>query len=114
MKTVIIAVAPITKEKFHPVYAEFPVSDRVLLDCMGSQTVTNDILGAACSMLGYDFKTCVAGMYYRLPERANRPFEMFMIDLKRQYVQAREDVRRQQEAVLRKKRQDLFHAVLML
>lgn len=114
MKTVIIAVAPITKEKFHPVYAEFPISDRTLLECIGSQMATNDVLSAACTLLGHDFKTCVAGMYYRLPERVNRPFEMFMLDLKHQYQQARNNIKMQQEAALRQRRQNLFHAVLTL
>ena len=110
MKNVIIAVAPITKEEFHPVYAEFPISDKTLLSCMGSPAATDNVLRAACMFFGYDFK----GMYYRLPERQNRPFELFLIDLKRRHKSARNNIQMQQEAVLRKRRQDLFHAVLTL
>lgn len=114
MQTVIIAAAPITKEKFHPVYAEFPISDRTLLACMGSYTATNEVLSAACTLMGLDAESCVTGMYYRLPDRKNRPFEMFLMDLRKRYNNAREDIRRQQEAILRQHRQDLFHAVLTL
>lgn len=114
MKTVIIVAAPITKEKFDPVIAEFPISDNTLLNCIGSYAATNDVLSAACTMLGLDYKTCVSGMYYRLPERANRPFECFVMDLRRRYNSAREDVRRQQEAMLRERRQNLFQAVMAL
>lgn len=114
MKNVIIAVAPITKEKFDPVYAEFPVSDSTLLRCIGSYKATNEVLEAACVMLGFDYATSVSGLYYRFPERENRPFECFIMDLRRRYLNAREDIRRQQENVLKQRRQNLFQAVLSL
>lgn len=114
MKTVIIAAAPITKEEFHPVYAEFPISDKTLFACIGSHTVTDEVLIAACTLMGMNFKTCVAGMYYRFPDRENRPFEVFLMNLRRRHKDVRNDIRRQQEAVLRQRRQDLFHAVLTL
>lgn len=114
MKTVIIAAAPITKEKFQPIYAEFPISDKTLLSCMGSHTVTDDVLSAACTLMGLDAKVCVTGMYYRLPDRENRPFELFIMDLRKRHSNARNNLQRQQEAVLRRRRQDLFHSVLKL
>ena len=114
MQTVIIAAAPITKEKFHPIYAEFPVSDKTLLACVGSYTATNEVLNAACTLLGLDAKECVTGMYYRLPDRVNRPFELFLMDLRKRHKNAREDLRQRQEAALAHRRQNLFHAVLTL
>lgn len=114
MQTVIIAAAPITKEKFHPVYAEFPISEKMLLACAGSYTVTNEVLSAACMLMGLDSKSCVSGMYYRLPDRENRPFEVFLMDLRKRHKNARNDIRLQQEAELRRRRHDLFHAVLTL
>lgn len=114
MQTVIIAAAPITKEKFHPVYAEFPISDKTLLACVGSHGVTDEVLSAACTFLGVDAKTCVVGMYYRLPDRENRPFELFLMDLRKRHTNARNDIKLRQEAMLRKRRQELFHAVLTL
>lgn len=114
MQTVIIAAAPITKEKFHPIYAEFPISDKMLLACIGSYTATNEVLAAACTLMGLDAANCVAGIHYRLPDRENRPFELFLMDLRKRYTNARNDIKRQQEAVLRQRRQDLFAAVLAL
>lgn len=114
MQTVIIAAAPITKEKFHPVYAEFPISDKTLLACVGSYGATDEVLSAACTLLGIDAKACVTGMYYRLPDRENRPFELFLMDLRKRHTNARNDIKRQQEAMLRQRRQELFHAVLTL
>lgn len=114
MKNVIIAVAPITKEEFHPVYAEFPISDKTLIACIGSQVATDAVLNAACLMFGMDSKACVCGMYYRLPGRENRPFELFLMDLRRRHKSARNNIQMQQEAVLSKRRQDLFHAVMTL
>ena len=52
MNTVIIAAAPVTKDKFHPVWAEFPISDKTLLNCVGSHKATNEVLAGACVMLG--------------------------------------------------------------
>ena len=114
MNTVIIAAAPITKEKFHPIYAEFPISDKTLIACVGSQVATDAVLNAACLMFGMDSKACVCGMYYRLPDRQNRPFELFLMDLRRRHKNAREDIQRQREAVLSQHRHDLFQAVLTL
>lgn len=114
MKTVIIAAASITKEKFYPVYAEFPISDKTLLSCIGSRAATDEVLSAACTLLGLDFDTCVAGMYYRLPERQNWPFEAFLVELRHRYKNARDDIQRQQEAALRQHRRDLFQAVMAL
>lgn len=114
MKTVIIAAAPITKEKFHPIYAEFPISDKTLLECMGSYTATNEVLNAACTLMGLDGRSCVTGMYYRLPDRENRPFEVFLMDLRKRYKNAREDIKRQQEAEIASRRYALFQAVMSL
>lgn len=114
MKTVIIAAADFTKEKFHPVYAEFPISDRMLLECMGSYTATNEVLNAACTLMGMDGNTCVTGMYYRFPDRENRPFEVFLMDLRKRYVNARNDIRAQQEAALNQRRKALFKVAVSL
>lgn len=114
MKTVIIAAAPITKAEFHPVYAEFPVSDRVLLDCMGSYRATNEVLKAGCTMMGLEYSSCVTGMYYRLPDRENRPFELFLADLNKRHRNARRDLERQREEEARRRSQYLFRAILSL
>ena len=81
MQTVIIAAAPTDRNGFSPVYAEFPIRDRVLLECIGSQIVTEGVMKAACKMLGIDSRNCVTGMYYVLPDRENRPFASFLADL---------------------------------
>lgn len=114
MQNVIIAVAPITKEEFHPVYQEFPISDKTLLACIGSSVATDAVLNAACLFLGADPAACVSGMYYRLPERQNRPFEHFLMDLRKRHKNVRSDIRRQREAALSRRREDLFAAVLTL
>lgn len=114
MQRVIIAAAPITKEKFHPVYQEFPISDKTLLACIGSSVATDAVLNAACLLLGIDPAACVSGMYYRLPERQNRPFEYFMMDLRKRHKDARDDIQHQREADLRQHREKLFAAVLTL
>lgn len=114
MNTVIIAAAPITKEKFDPVYAEFPISDTALLRCIASATATEDIMEAACKLMGMDAKACVTGMYCRFPDRINRPFEVFMMDLRKRYKSTRDELARQQEEILRQRRQNLFQAVLAL
>lgn len=114
MNTVIIAAASITKEKFHPVYAEFPISDKALLRCMGSAQATNEVLAGACTLLGLNSEDCVSGMYYRLPERENRPFEVFLMDLRKRYVNAKREIERQREAELRRRREDLFAVVMTL
>ena len=85
MQTVIIAAAPTDRKGFSPVYAEFPIRDRVLLACMGSQLVSEGIMKAACKMLGVDPRNCVTGMYYVLPDRENRPFASFLADLEKRY-----------------------------
>lgn len=93
MKTIIIAAAPTNTSRFQPVYAKFPISDSVLLDCMGSQSVTDKILAAGCLMLGMDEDTPhVAGLYYKLPERPNRSFEQFLDDLEMRQRRARREV----------------------
>lgn len=114
MKTVIIAAAPITKEKFHPVYAEFPISDGELLKCMGSYNETNKVLASACNLMGLDYASCVSGMYYRMPDRENRPFELFLSDLNKRHRNARADIARQQEEMLRKRRNRTFCAIVAL
>lgn len=114
MNTVIIAAAPITKEKFHPVYAEFPISDKMLIGCIGSPNVTEDVLSAACTIMGLDAKECVSGMYYRLPERQNRPFECFMMDLRKRHGDARKEIERRREEMLRQRRENLFAVVMTL
>lgn len=114
MNTVVIAAASITKEKFHPVYAEFPISDKTLLRCMGSPQATNEVLASACTLLGMSMDDCVSGMYYRLPERQNRPFEAFLMDLRKRYASAKKEIERQREAELRRRRDDLFAVVLTL
>lgn len=90
MKTIIIAAAPIDAARFQPVYAKFPISDSVLLDCMGSQKVTEEILEAGCRMLGLD-KTSprVCGLHYKFPERQSKSFEEFLEDLEFRYRRAR-------------------------
>lgn len=114
MNTVIIAAAPITKEKFHPVWAEFPISDKTLLKCIGSNQATNEVLAGACALLGINPEECVSGMYYRLPDRVNRPFECFMVDLRKRYFKAREDEELRRKAELRRKRDNLFAVVMTL
>ena len=114
MQNVIIAAAPITKEEFHPVYQEFPISDKTLLACMGSSVATDAVLNAACLFFGIDPAACVSGMYYRLPERQNRPFEYFLMDLRKRHKNARDDIQRRREAVLSQHREKLFAAVLTL
>jgi hypothetical protein len=114
MNTVIIAAAPITKDKFHPVWAEFPISDKTLLKCVGSHKATNEVLAGACVMLGLNPDECVSGMYYRLPERENRPFEMFLMDLRRRYTNAKNEIEQKREDALRQKRENLFAVVMSL
>lgn len=114
MNTVIIAAASVTKDKFHPVWAEFPISDKTLLKCVGSHKATNEVLASACVLLGLNPDECVCGMYYRLPERENRPFEVFLMDLRRRYINTREELERKHEAVLRQKRENLFAVVMSL
>ena len=114
MNTVIIAAASVTKDKFHPVWAEFPISDKTLLKCIGSHKATNEILAGACVMLGLNPEECVSGMYYRLPERENRPFEVFLMDLRRRYINTKEEAEKQREAAIRQKRENLFALVMTL
>lgn len=114
MNTVIIAAAPVTKDKFHPVWAEFPIADKTLLKCVGSHKATNEVLAGACVMLGLNPDECVSGMYYRLPDRENRPFEAFMLDLRKRYAEAKKLIEQQREAELRKKRENLFAIVMTL
>lgn len=114
MRKIIIAAAPITKEKFHPVCAEFPISDKQMLDCIGSQEVTNSILEAACKMLGQRFEECVAGIYYVMPDRANRPFEIFMEDLRRKHKAGRAYLEWQRNEILRQRRHNTFCTILTL
>lgn len=114
MRTVVIAAAPITKEKFHPMYAQFPVSDKVLLGCMESQQETDKILSAGCDMLGLDSNECVTGMYYVCADRYNRPFEVFLADLEKKYNSARDYMRWQYEESLRQRRQNTFNVILSL
>ena len=86
MKNVIIAAAPITKDRFAPTYASFPISDRMLLDCMGSQHSTDEILSAGCKFLGIaDSAAYVTGLYYKFPERKSKTFEEFLYDLEMRY-----------------------------
>ena len=59
MNTVIIAAAPVTKDKFHPVIAEFPIADKALLKCVGSHQATDEILAGACKLLGVNPEECV-------------------------------------------------------
>ena len=114
MNTVIVAAAPVTKDKFHPVIAEFPIADKALLKCMGSHQATDEILAGACKLLGVNPEECVAGMYYRLPERENRPFEVFLMDLRRRYINTKKEIEKQREAALRQKRENLFAVVMTL
>lgn len=114
MNTVIIAAASVTKDKFHPVWAEFPIADKALLKCMGSHQATDEVLEGACKLLGVNPEECVAGMYYRLPERENRPFEVFMMDLRRRYIDTKKEIERRHEAALRQKRENLFAVVMTL
>lgn len=114
MKTIIIAAAPVTKEQFRPVYAEFPITDSKLLECMGSYNATNEVLKAGCAMLGMEYSSCVTGMYYHLPDRENRPFELFIGDLNKRYRSARRDLFRQQEEEARKRNQTLFRVIMSL
>lgn len=86
MQTIIIAAAPISKDRFAPVYASFPISDRKLLQCMGSQRATDEIIEAGCKFLGVsDSSAYVTGIYYRLPERKSKSFEDFLYDLSVRY-----------------------------
>lgn len=114
MNTVIIAAAPVTKDKFHPVIAEFPIADKALLKCMGSHQATDEILAGACKLLGVNPEESVAGMYYRLPDRENRPFEVFLMDLHKRYTNTRNEIAKRNEAALRKKRENLFAVVMSL
>lgn len=114
MNTVIVAAASVTKDKFHPVWAEFPIADKALLKCVGSHKATDEILEGACKLLGMNPEECVAGMYYRLPDRENRPFEAFMMDLRRRYIDTRREIERQREVALRQKRENLFAVVMTL
>ena len=114
MNNVIIAAAPVTKDKFHPVIAEFPIADKALLKCMGSHQATDDIMAGACKLLGVNPEECVVGMYYRLPERENRPFEVFLMDLRKRYTNTRKEIAKRNEAALRQKRENLFAVVMTL
>ena len=90
MKTIIIAVAPTNAARFQPAYAKFPISDSVLLDCMGSQKATEDVLKAGCRLLGISEETpYIGGLYYKFPERPTRSFEEFLDDLEFRYRQSR-------------------------
>ena len=98
MKSVIIAVAPVAKSAFCPVYATFPISDRALLDCIGSQSVTEEVLNASLKFLGIpSTMPCVTGMYYELPDRPGKSFEQFMFNLERRYRNARREGAQQRE-----------------
>lgn len=114
MQTVIIAAAPTDRKGFSPVYAEFPIRDRVLLNCMGSQLVTEGVMKAACQMLGIDHKNCVTGMYYILPDRENRPFSSFLADLEKRYRQRRHEMQQEQLRKEAEKRAKMFQVVVKL
>ena len=93
MKTVIIAAAPITRGSFKPMYASFPISDRALLDCMGSQSATEEILNASLKFMGFPSTVpCVTGLYYKLPDRPSQTFEQFLFSLEQRYRYARNDL----------------------
>lgn len=114
MQTVIIAAAPTDRKGFSPVYAEFPIRDRVLLDCIGSQIVTEGVMKAACKMLGIDSKNCVTGMYYVLPDRENRPFESFLADLEKRYRKCRYEMEQERLRQEAEKRAKMFQFVVRL
>lgn len=114
MQTVIIAAAPTDRNGFSPVYAEFPIRDRVLLECMGSQIVTEGVMKAACKMLGIDSRNCVTGMYYVLPERENRPFANFLADLEKRYHQKRYEMQQEQLRKEAERRAKIFKVIVKL
>lgn len=115
MKTVIIAAAPTNAARFTPVYGKFPVSDSVLLDCMGSQAKTEEILEAACKLLGLsEDAPRVAGLYYRLPERQNRTFEQFLDDLEFRYRHARRQEQESRSSVVPRNRMDILQTIMRL
>ena len=78
------------------------------------EKATNEVLAGACVMLGLNPDECVSGMYYRLPERENRPFEMFLMDLRRRYTNTKNEIERKREDALRQKRENLFAVVMSL
>lgn len=116
MKTVIIAVAPTNTARFQPVYAKFPISDSVLLDCMGSQKATEDVLKAGCRMLGIGEETpYIGGMYYKFPERTTRSFEEFLDDLEFRYRQSRRSFAEHGYShTASPKRMDILQAIMKL
>lgn len=93
MKNIIIAVALTNKSHFRPMYASFPITDKALLDCLGSQSATEEVLNASLKFLGVPSNVpCVTGMYYELPDRPCQTFEQFLFNLEQRYRSARREM----------------------